>query len=860
MKILRIIVLAIMFVVVLAALGAFVLYNDITRSPLPRHDGTLQLTGLDSDVEILRDQSGIPHIYASTPHDLFFAQGVVQAQDRWWQMEFSRNVGSGTIQELTGQNDGLMGTDLFIRTVGWRASAERDLASADEESLASLQAFSDGVNAYINSRNQNQLAMEYSLLGLTGSQITVKPWTPVDTIVWGKVMAWNLSATFPSDIANAAVLESLGEDMLSDFFPPWPYDNPDKPTILSADDLPLSASSAGDSTFSAPGVTAAPSPVMAGNIVGGELAFLGGGVAADPSLGSNNWVSTGGMTESGTPLLANDPHLGIQMPAIWYEIGLHCQPQTDECPYNVRGFSLPAAPGVVIGHNDRIAWGVTNSGPDVQDVYTIEVNPENPLQYRYNGEWVDFVIREEMLNFADGVPSIPFQVRETVWGPVMNDNQLDDNGMPTGFNNVDPIALRYTGNDQGTLFRSLLLLNVAQNWTEFRDALQYWDIPAQNFVYADVEGNIGYQMPGRIPIRVEGDNGSLPKDGTTDAFAWQGFIPYDELPRIFNPAREYIQTANQAIVPLAYYEQLAETLGDTDASYLLSYDFAYGQRGQRIDELLQSLAPLSIDDYRAIHADSVSVNALETMAVVGSIDFGDDTLNSYRDWLAAWDGSFGLDSAQGALYAAFSAQLVDKLFSDQLPEQAEISNTLVYAAIQLLNDTENAWWDDASTANATETRDDIVRAALQDSIAQLTRLLGGDREAWRWGALHTATFVSNPLGLSGIGLIENMVNRGPQESPGGDQIVNATGWSTSAAVNDDDFTLTSLPSMRMIVDLANLDASLSIITTGQSGHPFSDQYGDQIAPWANVEYHPMLFTREAVEQNLAARLILQPAG
>jgi penicillin G amidase len=852
MKILRIIGLALVVVVLAAALGIFVFYNDLTRSPLPQHEGTLSLPGLTGEVEILRDAHGIPHIYASNPYDLFFAQGVTQAQDRWWQMEFARHIGSGTLQELTGQNEALMGTDVFIRT------AERDYAAADEATLAVVQAFADGVNAYLNSRGQHQLALEYRLLGLTGNAITIAPWTPVDSIVWGKVLAWNLSSTYASDIANAAVLEALGQDMLDDYFPPWPYDNPDKPTILTEDDLPLTDASAGDTASAWAPLARIAEPRMAGNIVSGELAFLGAGVGRERGLGSNNWVSTGAMTESGTPLLANDPHLGIQMPAIWYEIGLHCQPVTEACPYDVRGFSLPPSPGVVIGHNARIAWGVTNAGPDVQDIYTIEVNPDNPLQYRYNDAWLDFTIRDETVNFADGGAPVAFQVRETVWGPVINDNQLDDAGALTGFNNDDPVALRYTGSDTGSLVRSLVLLNQAGNWTEFRDALRFWDIPAQNFVYADVDGNIGYQMPGNVPIRAPGDDGRLPKDGTSDALAWQGYIPFDDLPRIFNPARDYIATANQAIVPLSYYARLEESLG-ADASYLISYDFAYGQRGQRIVSLMEQLAPLNSADYRAIHADSISVNALETMTIVRNIDFGDDGLNDYRDWLAGWDGSFDADSPQAALFAAFGAHLIDNLFTDQLPEDVGIGNGLMFAAIQLLDEPDNVWWDNAST-EAVETRDAIVRASLEEAVAQITRLLGADRAGWRWGALHTSTFVSNPLGLSGIGLIEDMVNRGPTASPGGDQIVNATGWDAFSAVAADDFGLTSLPSMRMIVDVANFDASLSIITTGQSGHPFSPHYADQIAPWTNVDYHPMLFTRAAVEASAASRLVLQPAG
>ncbi len=853
MKILKIILLVLLLVIIVAVVGGFLFYNDTTQGPLPQASGTLNFASLDGEVEILRDTYGIPHIYASTPHDLFFAQGVVQAQDRWWQMEFARHVGSGAIEELTGQNDSVFGTDVFIRTVGWREAAERDVAAADAASLSAIQAFSDGVNAYITSRSPAQLAFEYRLLGLTGIDITIQPWTPVDTVVWGKVMAWNLTDSYGSELTRQSLTDALGPEMTESFTPPWPYG--ERPTIVSEADLPITDASLVQSA-ALNNTTAANSPQMAGNITG-ELAFLTG-ISTEPSIGSNNWVSTGSMTESGQPLLANDPHLGIQMPAIWYEIGLHCQPQTTECPYNLRGFALPATPGVIIGHNDHIAWGVTNVGADVQDLYQITVNPDNPLQYEWNGEWREMTVREETVNFGDGEPAVTFQVRETHLGPIINDNQIGDDGQLSGFNNEDPLALRWTGLDTGTLFTSVLKLNQATNWEEFREALSFWDVPSQNFVYADVDGNIGYQTPGSIPIRAADHTGLLPADGSTDAAEWQGYIPFDNLPRILNPERDYIATANQAVVPMEYYDQLAEELGE-DANYLLSYDWSYGQRGQRINDLMNELAPLSIADYQTIHGDNVSVDAQDMMPFLIAVDYADETLNSYRDWLAEWDLSTDSGSAQSALFNIFSAHLLNDLFTDQMPEGQRPGGHNLYSAGVLMNDPENEWWDHTGTADVIETRDDILKMALGEAITHAQSLLGEDRDAWRWGNIHGAIFVSNPLGLSGIDLIENMVNRGPQPVGGGIEIVNATGWNIGAGL-EGDFNVSALPSMRMIVDVTDFDASLSIITTGQSGHPFSPHYADQIEPWATIQYHPMLYSREAVEASLGSRLVLQPAG
>lgn len=846
MKILRIILLVLLLVVVLVAAGGFMLFNDMTRGPLPAQAGALTSSGLQNEVEILRDEWGIAHIYASSVHDLFYAQGYTHAQDRWWQMEFNRHIGSGTIQELTGKQDDVMGTDMFIRTVGWREAAERDWDALDDETQAVLQAFTDGINAYLDQRPADDLALEYRLLGLTGVNIEIEPWTPVDTLVWSKVMAWNLTGSYDNDLTRAALFETVGADMTVDYAPPFPFDR--RPTIVQPDDLPLTGDSLG-----AESVSAAPSRLMAGNFTQGSSRFFSA-PSEDTGIGSNNWVATGGMTESGLPLLANDPHLGIQMPSIWYEIGLHCQPQGEDCPFNVVGFSLPSSPGVVIGHNDRVAWGVTNVGADVQDLYQIAVNPDNPLQYQWDGEWRDMTVREQTISFGDGEPPVTFEVRETHLGPIINDNQIDEEtGELLGFNNDDPLALRWTGLEPSTLSRSLVLLNKAQDWTQFREALSYWDIPSQNFVYADVDGNIGYQTPGRIPYRAADHEGIVPVDGSISDYEWRGYVPFDSLPRIYNPEREFIVTANQAVVPPEFYDDLNEALGG-DVNSRLSYDWSYGYRGQRINDLMRELAPLNADDYQQIHGDNLNVAALEMMPFIEALTFTDDAQTDARDWLLTWNFRNDMDSPQAALFAIFTARLIENVFSDQLPEDIEAGGHQVWSIYEMLDTPENPWWDDAGTGGSVETRDDILLRSFSEAYQQAVAALGENRDQWRWGSLHTATFVTNPLGLSGIDLIENMVNRGPVETGGGFEIVNATGWSGRV----DDYTVRSLPSMRMIVDVSNFDNSQSIHTTGQSGHAFSEHYDNMIELWRSIEYHPMPFSREAVEAAAKNRLVLSP--
>lgn len=872
MRILRIVLLILVIAVAVIAIGGVVIFNRWTRGPLPRQDGQVTInaiqlpatditasTGgvtstLQAQVEIIRDNWGIPHIYASNSHDLFFAQGYAQAQDRWWQMEFARHIGSGRIQELTGQNTDVMGQDVFIRTVGWWQAAKGDLEAYNDEGKAILQAFADGVNAYIFSRPASELAMEYNLLGITGVNITIEPWTPIDSLVWGKVMAWDLSGNRGAELLRSKLYEQIGQEMTDQFIPPYPFD--DKPTILKAEDLPIGESASSAQTLDTAGIIGADT-VLAGSITADSSFFR-----ENNAIGSNNWTISGSLTESGKPLLANDPHLGIQMPSIWYEIGLHCQPVGADCPYEVVGFALPATPGVVIGHNARIAWGTTNVGPDTQDLYLLKINPDNELQYEWNGEWRDMTVREEVIRFGDSQNTVTIKVRQTHLGPIINDNELDDNGQPTGYNNEEPMAFHWTATaERGTILEAVMLINRAANWEDFRNAARLFDVPSQNLIYADIDGNIGYQTPGNVPIRAEGHSGLLPVDGTTDQYEWKGYIPFDDLPRAYNPARGYIATANEAVVPLEYYDQLRAKLGEQfgeNSNYFISQEWAYGYRAQRIEEMIQAIAPHTIETIQSIQGDNKIIGAEEIAPFLKDLDLGEAKYNEARDWMLNWNYQMSMDSQQAGLYAYFWVRLGEDLFRDQTgdtigPDEGDQGMWTVYTLAQ---QPDNQWWDDVTTTDNTETRDDIFIRAFKEAYDQIVKERGDNRENWQWGKLHTATFVSNPLGQSGIDVIENMVNRGPVETAGGPDIVNATGWDYGSG----GFSVQWLPSMRMIVDLHDLSQSLTMHTTGQSGHPFSPHYADMIESWRNIEYHPMLWTRDQVDKAAANRLTLVPGS
>jgi len=846
-------ILIIIIVIILLLAGAATGYVATTaRKMLPQTTGTLSLPGLDGKVEIYRDAAGIPHIYATTARDLFYAQGVVHAQDRWWQMEFNRHTGLGRISELTGKADSALRNDIFIRTVGWNRAAQADLEAAPPDSRKTLEDYAAGVNAYIAGKSGPDLAVEYSVLGVRGINIPIEKWQPLHSIAWAKVMAWSLSGNLEHELELADLYKKFGadnRDMVDKYYaPPYPFDQ--RQTIVTAEDLPIKPE---------PAQAVQNIPVIApGTDLNGIQTTLVGSVPHDfgpifgkeTGVGSNNWVISGKLTQSGKPLLANDPHLGIQMPSIWYEVGLHCIQLSDKCPYDVVGFSFPGAPGVIIGHNQRIAWGVTNVGPDTQDLYIIKVDPNDDTKYEVDGKTEAMQVVTETIKFGDKTPPQDVRVRITRFGPIITDT-------PSYEKEYDkPLALHWTAiADKMDVFGSVLAINRATDWASFRQALTRWASPSQNFIFADVDGNIGYQTPGLMPIRVKDHSGLTPIDGSTTKYDWKGYIPFGYLPRAFNPPRGYIESANEAVVPPAYYDQLAQALGDKfgkDSNYRISYYWDYGYRGQRIVQMIKTQDKHTVDTIKAIQGDNYNGSAAELLPAVLKINFGNDVPKDVIDWMGQWDYQDHMTSGQAALYEAFWAQLAKKLWGDQLGYTADGVN-MWWGTRLLLDQPDNIWWDDVTTSNVKETRDDILRAAFVEAYKRVSNQLGADYKAWQWGKLHTATFVSNPLGASGINVIEQFVNGGPVAVSGGSPTVNRTSWDAK-----EPYRVRSISSMRMIVDLSDFNKSQWIQSTGQSGHPTSPHYRDMTDRWRNIQYDPMLWDQVNVKQAAVDTLILQP--
>ncbi|WP_341527210.1 penicillin acylase family protein [Nostoc sp. UHCC 0302] len=814
-------------------LAGFATYT--VRQSFPQESGTIQLPGIKTEVTVQRDKWGIPHIYAANSHDLFMAQGYIHAQDRFWQMDFWRHIGSGRLAEMFGSSQ--VETDRYLRTMGWARVAQQEMQQINPEMKAYLEAYAQGVNAYLAKHQGSALSLEYAVLKFLNPEYKPEPWQPLHSLTWGKVMAYDLGRNFQTEIERAILQKSLTPTQVEELFPPYPEGLP----VILPELQPRGREGEKntklilDSPDIFPALESITQPIAA-------LEQLIGTTGV--GIGSNNWVISGQRTTTGKPILANDPHLAVQMPSIWYEVGLHCTPKSAECPYNVTGFSFVGMLGIIIGHSDRIAWGVTNVESDVMDLYIEKINPSNPNQYEVNGKWVDMQLVTETIKVAGSQP-IDQTVRYTRHGPILSD-------VAPNLKEVKPsqqievpqnyaVALRWTALEPSRLGYAIPQINRAQNWQEFRAAASNYDVPAQNLVYADIEGNIGYQMPGKFPIRANGD-GRYPVPGWTDEYEWQGYIDFEKLPKSFNPDQGFIATANNLVA--------------SGYPYLITKDWVYGYRAKRIVEMIsQSTQPISLKDVQQIQGDNLNLNAQILVPLLQSISVNTPRLQVARKLLRDWDLQLEMTSPAAALFEVFWKHLLADTFHDQLPKKYfPDGGDRWYAVVKnLVKQPNSFWWDNRNTANV-ENRDQILRQAFTEAVEELERIQSQDPKNWNWGKLHTITFRNATLGKSGVAPIEALFNRGSFATAGNGETVNANRWKP----NKSSYEVTDIPSLRMIVDLANLNNSIAIHTPGQSGHAFHTHYTDMVEPWRKIEYHPMLGKQKAVANNTAATLRLIP--
>jgi penicillin G amidase len=769
------------------------------RSSLPRLSGVLELPGLGAPVEVLRDANGVPHIYAAHQADAYFALGVVHAQDRLFQMEFQRRVGAGRLSEVLGE--ATLSNDRFLRTLSVYHYAAASVAHLDAETLTMLEAYVAGVNAFLETR-RGALPPEFLLLGFTP-----EPWTVPDVLVWAKMMAWDLGGNWTADLLRARLLAVLTPEQVADLYPPVPGGPP-----VALPDLQGVYERLERSGLWAGLWDAAVHPLP-------------------PGAGSNNWVVSGARTASGAPLLANDPHLDLKAPSLWYLAHLSAP------GLSVIGATLPGTPSVLLGRNERVAWGFTNTGPDVQDLFIEQLHPEDDGRYLTPDGDAAFVVREEVIR-VKGREDVVLRVRESRHGPILSDVNAGAAAVAAGQGERYVLALAWTALTPDDLtVRAIRRVNEAQDWESFREALRDFAVPQQNIVYADVEGNIGFIAPARIPVRAAGD-GRVPVPGWTGEYDWVGYVPFGELPQAFNPPSGQLVTANQRIVP-------------DDYPHHLTHDWSEPYRAERITELLARSDAHTPASFAAIQGDDVSLMARDFLPFLREVAPTGTLPRRAMDLIQAWDADMDRDRPEPLIFAAWYRALVRLLVEDELGELfgSYYGFRPVFVLNALTGRTEHDWCDDARTPRQ-ELCADLFARAFEEGVAELVARHGNRVENWAWGDAHAAYMDHDVMASTPLrGVFDLSV------PSGGDAFtVNAARF----AIGNDaaPYRQTSGPTYRAIYDLADLGASRFVHTTGQSGNPLSRHYRDLLERWRDVEYLPMTTDRASIR--VAHALTLRP--
>ena len=852
----------ILALVVIAGLAGYVY---LVRS-LPVVDGEILVAGLTAPVDIIRDRDAIPHIIAATRRDAFFGLGYAHAQDRLWQMEFQRRVGHGRLSEIFGPST--IAQDRFLRTVGFGRAAAAAWKATPDWAQQQIGAYVAGINVFIATHHGSQLPPEFTLL-----RFEPEPWTGEDVAVWVKMMAWDLSKNFYAELMRHDLLAAVGPDTLADLMPPYP---PNGLNILSDRDTaavvrtsrPAAAGRSEDLRHMASRVAAgvaqdfSPAKDVAQDFspAGWFSAFRSSlsmgepavtdlllGQATTDAVGSNNWVVDGTLTASGKPLLANDPHLDLQIPSIWYLAHVSAG------DFDVIGATLPGTPAIAIGRNRFIAWGETNGTEDVEDLYREHLDP--------SGRFAEFRGAQEPLTTVTevvtvrGAPSVRVDVRSTRHGPLVSD-AINANNAALPLDRrpaaLEPLAFRWTALDEGdTTLSAFLKLNDARNWNDFTGALRDFVVPAQNFVYADVDGHIGYYVPGHVPIRAGGD-GTIPADGWSGGMEWTGWIPFEDLPHTFDPPEHFIVTANNRPVPPAY-------------PYVLGFEWSEPFRAGRITELLRTntlTSKLRPDDFAAIQADTFSSHANALLPTLLQRAHPHDAADAQALAIVReWNRDARGDSAGAAIFQAWLLQLTPMLVADKrgplVTADYRAFERLSFVSRFLANtlkspdnasSTSSPWCDDMATP-VHETCDDAVSTALHQAVTDLSQRLGADPSRWRWDGVHRAVFRHQ---LDSVRALRPFLSR---SVPGGGDWSTVNVGPVAAAAP---YEQRSAPGYRQIIDLSPANDSRFIDALGESGHFLSKHYDDFLADWGAVKYKKMRTERKDIELGAIGHLRLMP--
>ena len=804
-------------VVAFAILGGIGLYFAL-RSSLPQMDGAVVIAGASAPIEISREANGIPHIQAANEADAYFGLGFAHAQDRLWQMEMNRRIAAGRTAEILGEK--AVDVDRFLRTLGVRRNAAEIWQRAAPQTRSMVEAYTRGVNAYLTTR-KGLLPPEFLITQAPAPE----PWSPVDSVAWTTMMAWSLAGNWSNELTrfHLALKTQLSTDEINQFT--WQYPNEKTPNTLD-----FAAFYRGLGALKTSGLAD-----QAGALVAHAP------MKPEEGMGSNNWVLGGSRSETGKPLLANDPHLTLEAPALWYFAHL----STKDGALNAIGATLPGVPGVVLGRNQHIAWGWTNTNPDVADFFIERVKADDATQYQTPTGWAKFETYEEIIR-VKAKPDVPLTVRRTRHGPVLSGQFPEalkhaNTLAPGGY----VLAFAWTMiQPEDRTINAVTTMSRAKDWTSFKEALRDFGGPMQNMVYADVAGNIGMIIPGRVPVRAKENDlrGVAPAPGWDAKYDWQGFIPFEALYSVYNPANATIATANEKTVP------------DDYAHYITSEWFP-PFRTRRIQELLAEKPKHSLASFARMHADVRSLWIVDVLPYLKKTNPKRDDAKAALALIAAWDGTMDKERSEPLIVSAWMRALGRLIYKDELGEELFAAyydhrgqfmvNTLADVAGQ------GKWCDNRATPQK-ETCPDLQAQALEEALDDLKTRFGADVSKWRWGEAHYAKSEHRPF--SRVPPLNRWFDiRVPV---GGDTFtVNPARYVVKNEAEP--YAGRHAASVRFLYDLSDLEQSRFMYSSGQSGHPLSPLYRNFSQPWAKVEYVPMTMDWAKIRAATACKLTLQ---
>ncbi len=790
----------ILSLIIIFIVGGYIFYNSLTES-LPVYEGELKASSLKSEVKIYFDSLAVPYIIAENDEDVSFALGYLHARERMFSMDMIRRAGEGRLSEIFGVET--LPFDKMFRTVGLNRTAKMIKEKMNPEALKLLEAYSRGVNFYLEEK-KNEYAVEFDVLSYQPEE-----WKPEHSIIVIRMMAWELNLGWWTDLAFTELVQKLGEEKVKEILPGYPEN---APTIIPSDIKKFAQINT--------------------NFIETDKAFRKFIGMTGTHLGSNNWVVNSQMSASGKPIIANDPHLAYRAPGIWYA-GVIKSPT-----WNAAGVSLPGVPGIVIGKNENISWTLTSIMTDETDFY-FETLDSSRTKYLLDGNWQDLTIIADTIETRDGIRE-PIEIKYTHRGPMISNIHpynfifnKDESTYPT-------ISMRWLGNEFSDEMDAFLQINKAKNWGEFKSAVEKFSIPGQNFVYAERDGNIGYAFGGALPIRPNNTT-TFVFDGTSTKNDWKGFVSRNELPYLFNPSANlpdgkagYIATANNKVIK--------------DFKYHITNLWEPSSRIERITELLQAKSKHSVEDYMSYQDDILSPYAKSIVPYIlfafQDAEVKDENLAKSLQLLREWNYEMDKYQQAPAIFLTFFDKLMKNIYLDEMGD--DLFNQYVFLAnvpyrniLELLQNPFSVWYNDVKQ-NEMKTRDVIIRQNLTEAIDELENKLGKDVKDWQWGRLHTVTFKHAFSGASG--LLDGVINIGPYEISGDGTTIFNTEYAFSESIEKyplfrhEPFDCELGPSMRFIYDFSKPDEFYLILTTGQSGNIFSDHYKDQTELFLNGKY------------------------